>query len=751
MTLSHDPARVAATALREGRCRHPFDVLGIHPATDTDTPTGTDTDTATPGHVVRAFVPWATSARVVSDGEATEMIRGPEGLFEVAFPDADHVFAYRLDLEDPEGRRWEVEDPYRFAPALDEARVHEFLEGRERRVHDLLGARRIRHEGIEGTLFAVWAPHAEAVNLRGDMNHWDGRCHPMRPRGATGVWELFLPGVDVGVLYKYEIVTRDGFRLEKADPCGRAVELRPATASEVWDSRGYAWDDAAWMGSRAERIWDGEAISVYEVHLGSWRRRPPGERAPGDPGWLTYRELAEQLVPYVRDLGFTHIELLPVMEHPLDQSWGYQPLGFFAPTSRFGTPDDFRYLVDAAHRAGLGVILDWVPSHFPEDAHGLVKFDGTRLYEHSDVRQAVHPDWGTLTFDLGKPQVRSFLISSALHWIEDYHVDGLRVDAVASMLYLDYSRREGEWTPNRYGGRENLEAISFLEELNEVVKAECPGVLMIAEESTAWPRVSHGRDQGGLGFDQKWNMGWMNDTLHVMSTDPLYRRYEYDLLSFSLLYAFSERFLLPLSHDEVVHGKRSLLGRMPGPHAERFGNLRLLLGYMWAHPGKKLLFMGGEFGQESEWAVDDQLQWFLLERPEHRGIQNLVRDLNRLYRAEAALRVQDYRPEGFEWLDCHDRNRVTISFIRWAPEWRDPVVVVGNFTPVPREDYRLAVPWPGRYELLLDTSGSTYGGEGGVAASTFTARPEELHGRDWVLDLPLPGLCVLYLKWVAPD
>lgn len=717
-------------------------MLGIHPTVHA----------TLPGRVIRAFVPWAASVRVVVGGESIPMRRVAEGVFERVFSEATEFFPYRLDLEDPAGRHWEVDDPYRFGPVLDEARVHAFLEGRERRVHELLGARRLEHEGVEGTLFAVWAPHARAVNLRGDLNHWDGRCHPMRPRGATGVWELFVPGVDVGTRYKYGIVTGDGLRLEKADPCGRAVELRPATASEVWDPRRYSWGDGSWMASRSARLWDGEPVSVYEVHLGSWRRRAHADRDDGDDtGWLSYRELADELIPYVRDLGFSHIELLPVMEHPLDQSWGYQPLGFFAPTSRFGSPDDFRYFVDTAHRAGLGVILDWVPSHFPEDAPGLVRFDGTRLYEHSDPRQARHPDWGTLTFDLGKPEVRSFLISSALHWIEDYHVDGLRVDAVASMLYLDYSRREGEWVPNLHGEKENLDAISFLEELNGVVERECPGVLMVAEESTAWPRVSHGVDVGGLGFDQKWNMGWMNDTLHVMATDPIYRRFTYDALTFSLFYAFSERFVLPLSHDEVVHGKRSLLGRMPGPPAERFANLRLLLAYLWAHPGKKLLFMGGEFGQEREWAVDGELDWHLLDRPEHRGVQRLVKDLNRVYRATPALHVQDHRPEGFEWLDCHDADRVTLSFLRWAPGWTEPVVVVANFTPVPRDDFRLPVPWAGRYDVLLDSSAAEYGGDGGVGADGFEARAERLQGRDWVLDLPLPGLGVVLLQWRSAD
>ncbi|HSG50145.1 MAG TPA: 1,4-alpha-glucan branching protein GlgB [Longimicrobiales bacterium] len=728
-------ALAAADALASGSCASPFDILGLHPVEEGKAQ----------GRVVRCFIPWARSVRLLRNGTAPrEMERVSEaGLFELVLPGARTFFEYRLGVEDPNGAAWEMEDPYRFLPALDEERARGFLDGHERRAHQVLGARTMVHQGVRGTLFAVWAPHARAVSVMGDMNGWDGRCHPMRPRGALGVWELFIPEVEAGARYKYQILTARGERVEKADPFGRASELRPATASEVWDDEAFRWGDGVWMASRGHRNWEREAISVYEVHAGSWRRHP---REQDETGWLTYRELADQLIPYVQELGFTHIELLPVQEHPLDQSWGYQAVGFFAPTSRFGTPDDFRYLVDRAHQAGVGVILDWVPGHFPTDVHGLARFDGTPLYEHPDPLQAWHPDWGTLTFNYGSPAVRAFLVSSALHWLEDYHLDGLRVDAVASMLYLDYSRPDGQWRPNVHGGRENLEAVSFLRELNDAVHAHCPGALMIAEESTAWPGVSHGTDRGGLGFDQKWNMGWMNDTLNAVSTDPLYRKWRYDKFTFSLMYAFSERFVLPFSHDEVVHGKGSLLGKMPGPDSEKRANLRALLAYQWAHPGKKLLFMGSEMGQWKEWNVDDQLDWPLLDHPAHRGIHRLVGDLNRVYREEPALHALDFQPRGFEWIDCHDADRVILSFLRWSPEWEDFVAVVANLTPVPRGDFVLGVPWPGRYRVLLNTDAPEYGGSGMAVPPELEARPGRVHSREHMVDLPLPGLAVVYLR-----
>jgi 1,4-alpha-glucan branching enzyme len=723
------PLQQAAKALAEGRCATPFDVLGMH-AVEGD------------GFVVRAFAPWARSLSVLADGRREPMERvGQDGFFEAAFPQAAAPFLYRLSAEDADGRFWEREDPYRFGPSLDEARLEGFRMGRERRLHELLGALPVRHEDVDGTRFTVWAPNAASIALMGDMNGWDPRCHPMRALGDSGAWELFVPGVATGSLYKYEVVTAGGERTQRADPCGRASELRPATASVVWRAESYAWGDAAWMKRR--RSWEADIapMSVYEVHLGSWRL--PGD---GDGRWFGYRELADRLLPYVHELGFTHLELMPIVEHPLDQSWGYQPLGFFAPTSRYGNPDDFRHFVDRAHQLGLGVLLDWVPGHFPSDSHGLASFDGTALYELSDPEQAEHPDWGTLVFDFEKPTVRSFLISSAIHWLRDYHLDGLRVDAVASMLYLDYSRPDGTWTPNELGGNENLHAVSFLKELNDAVHEEAPGSMVVAEESTAWPRVSHGTDRGGLGFDQKWNMGWMNDTLDFMGMDHAKRSSNYGRLTFAIAYAFSERFVLPLSHDEVVHGKSSLIGKMPGTPEEKFGNLRVLFSYMWTHPGKKLLFMGGELAQWDEWNADAQLDWALDEFAPHRGIGHLVRDLNRLYRGEPALYALDHRPEGFEWLDCHDDERGTLSYLRWAPDWKEVIATAVNFQPRLHGDFRLAVPHPGRYRVLLNTDDERYGGAGVKLPDTLEARDESLHGRPHYVELPLPGLCSILLK-----
>ncbi|HKJ02607.1 MAG TPA: 1,4-alpha-glucan branching protein GlgB, partial [Longimicrobiales bacterium] len=629
---------------------------------------------------------------------------------------------------------------------LDEGRAVLFLKGQERRAHEVLGARVMTLEGVAGTGFAVWAPNARAVNLMGTMNRWEGRCHPMRPRGATGVWELFVPDVGKGAAYKYEIVLSSGRKVDKADPCGRSMELRPATASVVWDPTGYVWGDADWRERRSTWDPDRTPVSVYEVHLGSWKRTPPEERSFGDHGWPTYRQLADDLLPYVKEMGFTHVELLPVLEHPYDQSWGYQPVGFFAPTARFGQPDDFRHFVDRAHQMGIGVILDWVPGHFPDDVHGLARFDGTPLYEHPDPRRGLHPDWGTRIFDYAKPAVRSFILSSALHWLEDYHLDGLRVDAVASLLYLDYSRSEGQWLPNEYGGNENLDAVSFLRELNDAVHQACPGALVIAEESTAWPKVSHGTDRGGLGFDQKWNMGWMNDTLKFMQADPLFRAGQYGQLTFSIMYAFTERFVLPLSHDEVVHGKRSLASKMPGTQAAKLANLRALYAYLWSHPGKKLLFMGGEFAQWTEWNVDAGLDWVLLDFPAHDGVRALVRRLNELYRTDPSLHEQDFHPDGFEWLDCHDPDRTILSYLRWSMDWKDFTAVAVNFTPTPWDDFRLAVPFPGKYRVVLNTDAAAFGGRGRDVPDVVEARPGELHGRDQYLPIPLPGLASLFVK-----
>ncbi|UCG77162.1 MAG: 1,4-alpha-glucan branching protein GlgB [Gemmatimonadota bacterium] len=727
--------------LTRGMCAAPFDLLGIHPVTSADRP----------GRVVRAFLPWARQASVLREGAECPMRRaGKSGLFEATFPAEATFFPYRFRILSAAGQEVIVDDPYRFPPVLDEARLERFNRGEEIRISDFLGARLRVHEDVAGASFAVWAPHAHNVNLLADFNGWDGRCHPMRPRGTTGIWELFVPGVTAGTIYKYEVRTIDGQRLEKADPVGFAMELRPATASIVVDLGTYEWADAEWLRRRGERQRPEAPISVYEVHLGSWRRPEGSAGGEGTRSWLSYRELADELLPYVADMGYSHVELLPVSEHPLDESWGYQTVGYFAPTSRFGAPDDFRHFVDRAHKLGIGVILDWVPAHFPTDGPGLIYFDGTHLYEHGDPRQGIHPDWGTAIFDYGRPQVRSFLVSSALFWIEQYHIDGLRVDAVASMLYLDYSREAGQWVPNVHGGKENLDAISFLRRLNDILHAEQPDVLTIAEESTAWPKVSHPGWEGGLGFDMKWNMGWMHDTLAVMGKDPVYRRWMYNQLTFSMLYAFTERFLLPFSHDEVVHLKRSLISKMPGEAADKFAGLRLLLGYQYAHPGKKLLFMGGEFGVWEEWRSDRTLDWELLEWDTHRGLQQLVRDLNRIYREEPALHEADFSPEGFEWIDCHDADRTTLSFVRWAAGWREAVVVAANFTPVAWEHFRLAVPWPGEYRLILNSDAPEYGGTGVLVSGTLEAVGESYLGRPAYLDFTLPPQAVLYFKPRTP-
>ncbi len=717
-------------ALAEARHPTPFDDLGLHPDGDG-------------GWWVRAWLPWAADPRVrPQDGEEVAMAPLAEGLFEARIPGAQGPFAYRLAAEDPTGRTVEWEDPYRFPPTLDEARVEAILRGDEVRLQEVLGAHPCTVEGVAGTRFAVWAPHARAVSVVGSHNGWDPRLHPMRPRGATGVWELFLPSVAPGTLYKYHIATRPRGAHVKADPVGFRMELRPATASVVVAPSAFTWSDEEWIAGRGPAREGLTPMSVYEVHPGSWRRT-------GSQGWLGYRELAETLLPYVKELGFTHVELLPVMEHPLDESWGYQTVGYFAPTSRYGNPDDLRAFVDRAHALGLGVILDWVPAHFPTDAHGLGRFDGTSLYEHPDPRRGYHPDWGTYVFDVGRPEVKSFLISSALHWLESYHADGLRVDAVASMLYLDYSREEGQWLPNPEGGRENHDAVSFFRALNDAVHEAVPGAVMIAEESTAWPRVSHGTDREGLGFDQKWNMGWMNDTLEYFSADPLFRKNLHDKLTFGLMYAFTERFVLPLSHDEVVHGKKSLLGRMPGTYEERFAHLRLLLGWQWMQPGKKLLFMGGEFGQWTEWNVGAGLDWPLLDYPAHRGVQHWVRALNRLYRDEPSLHHLDFREEGFEWLTVDDRDHSVASWLRWDREWKDFVLVVANFTPVDRPAWPVPAPFEGTYQCVLDSDAEAFGGLGRTPVDRAATRPEPLLGREHRLEMDLPGLTLRVYRRVG--
>ncbi len=620
--------------------------------------------------------------------------------------------------------------------------VHLLTEGKHYRSYDKLGAHIGEVDGVRGVHFAVWAPNAKRVAVIGGFNGWNPLANSLRTRGDSGVWEDFIPGIHAGELYKYHIVSNyNDYVVDKADPYGFAAEIRPHTASKVWDLGGYDWNDDSWMNHRPVGQALDAPISIYEVHLGSWARVPEdGNR------WLTYREMAGKLAEYVHHMGFTHVEFLPVTEHPFDGSWGYQTVGYYAPTSRFGTPQDFMYLVDALHQNGIGVILDWVPAHFPTDEHGLGYFDGTHLYEHADPRQGHHPDWGTFVFNFGRTEVRNFLISNALFWFDRYHIDGLRVDAVASLLYLDYGRREGGWIPNRFGGNENLDAIDFLRTLNETVYGAYPGVMMMAEESTAWPMVSRPTYLGGLGFGFKWNMGWMHDMLDYMSLDPIFRSYNHNRVTFGLMYAFSENFVLPFSHDEVVHGKGSMIGKMPGDEWRKFANLRLLYGFMTAHPGKKLLFMGDEFGQWSEWNHDKSLDWHLLESPPNAGLQRWVRDLNTFYRGQRALFERDVEPAGFEWIDCNDGLRSVLGFRRRGRDAGEEVIFVCNFTPVPRENYRVGVPSHGDWQEVLNGDAELYGGSGQGNLGTVSAAPIAMHGHPWSLNLLLPPLAMIALR-----
>ncbi|QEH34647.1 1,4-alpha-glucan branching enzyme GlgB [Aquisphaera giovannonii] len=630
--------------------------------------------------------------------------------------------------------------------AISDFDVHLLAEGTHYRSYEKLGAHPAEQDGAAGIAFAVWAPNARAVSIVGDFNGWDPSATPMQPRGRAGLWERFVPGLAPGSLYRYAVTGSGGATVEKADPYGFATEIRPGTASMVCDLSRFSWTDQDWMATRRGRNDLGAPISIYEVHLGSWMRVPEeGGR------WLTYREMAPRLADYVFEMGFTHVELMPISEHPFDGSWGYQPTGYFAPTSRFGTPDDFAALVDTLHRRGIGVILDWVPAHFPRDPHGLGEFDGTHLYEPADPLRMVHPDWDTYTFDYGRREVSNFLISNALFWLDRYHIDGLRVDAVASMLYLDYSRRPGQWTPNEFGGRENLDAVQFLRRFNERVHAEYPGVLTIAEESTAWPMVSRPTNVGGLGFDLKWDMGWMHDTLDYMATDPINRKYRHDRLTFRGLYAFSENFVLPLSHDEVVHGKGTLLGKMPGDEWQKFANLRLLFGYQFTQPGKKLLFMGQEFGQAREWNHDISLDWHLQEYPFHKGLQRWVRDLDTTYRGEPALHELDCHPSGFSWVDCSDSEKSIVSLMRRARSSDDLILVVCNFTPVPRHNYRLGVPRAGHWEEILNSDAGLYGGSNQGNIGGAGTVPVYSHGQEQSLTLTLPPLAVIALRWRNPE
>jgi 1,4-alpha-glucan branching enzyme len=724
-----------------GHHHDPHSVLGAHPGPD--------------GIVVRALRPLAKSVTLVlDDNRRVPMEHVHQGIFAVTLPD-EKVPDYKIatSYSGSEDDETVADDPYRCLPTLGEFDLHLIAEGRHEELWRVLGAH-VREIGqASGTSFAVWAPNAHGVRVAGDFNYWDSRAYPMRSLGGSGVWELFVPGVGDGTRYKYVICGSDGVWREKADPMASLAEKPPATASVVFTS-GYTWHDAGWMTERALRQPVREAMSIYEVHLGSWR-----------PG-LSYRQLATELVEYVTDLGFTHVEFLPVAEHPFAGSWGYQVTSYYAPTSRFGDPDDFRHLVDALHQAGIGVIVDWVPAHFPRDAWALALFDGTPLYEHADPRRGAHPDWGTLIFNYGRTEVRNFLVANAVYWLEEFHIDGLRVDAVASMLYLDYSRKEGEWTPNQYGGRENLDAISFLQEVNATCYKRVPGISMIAEESTAWPGVTRPVYLGGLGFGFKWNMGWMHDTLSYMSQDPIYRQYHHNEMTFSLIYAFTENYILPLSHDEVVHGKASLLGKMPGDEWRRFAQLRALLAYMWAHPGKQLLFMGSEFGQGTEWSADNGLDWWVLDFDVHRGVQQLSRDLNAIYRRTPALWQLDSFPEGFSWIDSNDAQGNTLSFLRFAaaPEPAEPgvaaaveadttgmIACIANFSALPHLNYRLGLPQAGRWREVLNTDAFVYGGSGVGNLGSVEAVEEPWHGRPASATIAVPPLGVIWLTPETPE
>jgi 1,4-alpha-glucan branching enzyme len=711
----------------------PFHVLGAHPVEVE----------GQPAIAIRAFLPQTERAWVVRGAERSgvfplERIHA-EGFFEAVFAGETQVFPYRLRAE--HAGQHEFEDPYRFPPVLSDFDLHLIAEGTHHEEYEKLGAHVTEIAGVRGVAFAVWAPNARRVSVVGNFNYWDGRRHPMRVRGS-GVWELFIPGLGEGEIYKYEIKGRESHYLGlKADPYAFYSELRPKTASIVHNIDRYTWHDQEWMDQRSVRQSLSSPMAVYEVHLGSWRRASEEGNRP-----LTYRELAEQLVDYAQQMGFTHLELLPVMEYPLDESWGYQTTGYFAPTSRHGTPEDFMYFVDYCHQHGVGVILDWVPAHFPSDAHGLAYFDGTHLYEHDDPRLREHPDWGTRIFNYGRTEVRNFLWTSALFWLEKYHADGLRVDAVASMLYLDYSRKPGEWIPNAYGGKENLDAIDFLKRFNELTHQLHPGALTIAEESTAWGGVSRPTYLGGLGFSLKWNLGWMHDMLLYFSKDPIHRKFYHNNLTFSLLYAFAENFVLVVSHDEVVHGKGALLAKMPGDVWQQFANLRALYGFLYAHPGKKMLFMGGEFGQWNEWNLHRSLEWNLLEYKPHRQVQRLVAELNLLYRAEPALYEVDFEWTGFEWIDFHDTDNSVVAFLRRAKDRHDHLVVVCNFTPLPRYGYRIGVPEACFYREILNTDSPNYGGSGVTNAPGRYAIPQPWHNQPCHVELTLPPLGVTLLK-----
>jgi 1,4-alpha-glucan branching enzyme len=708
----------------------PHSVLGGHPAIIG----------GKAGVVMRAFHPDASEAFVLFQGKRYAMTAvDKSGLFYVWLPSCHLPLAYTVLFIFPDESRWETEVPYRFLPTLGAQDLHYAAEGKHYRLYEKLGAHEREMEGVKGTAFAVWAPNAKRVSVIGDFNRWDGRIMPMRSMGSSGIWEIFVPGIQQGDLYKYEIKTSGGDLRIKTDPMAFSMELRPGTATRVWNVDSYEWNDRSWMEGRAKRDTFSNPMNIYEVHLGSWLRIPEeGNR------WATYREIAATLVTHMKDYGFTHVELMPIMEHPFDASWGYQVTGYYAPTSRFGSPDDFKFFIDTLHQNGIGVILDWVPAHFPRDDFSLRLFDGTALYEHADPRQGEHRDWGTLIFNYGRNEVRNFLVGNALFWLDKYHVDGLRVDAVASLLYLDYSRQDDEWLPNEHGGNENLDAIHFLQEFNAMVYGSFPGCFTVAEESTAWAGVTTPTYLGGLGFGYKWDMGWMHDTLKYFSKEPIHRSFHHNDLTFSMMYAYSENFVLPLSHDEVVYGKGSLLRKMPGDDWQKLANLRLLLGYMYTHPGKKLLMAGSELATWNEWQHESSLERELLQYPFHDGFSKFVKDLGGLYISESALWAWDHRPRGFSWIDCNDHLNSILSYMRMGPD--DFILCVMNFTPVVRHGYRIGVPEPGLYKEVLNSDAKIYGGGDVGNGGYVTTIPAGQHGHSQRLELTLPPLGCLILK-----
>ena len=720
--------------IQEGKHHDPFQVLGLQKDKKGH-------------HLVRFFLPYAEKVELIGIGD---MERIPNSdIFTLSLPKKTQLDTYFKS----HGRlRWQQKgtdtlhegiSPYSFEPQIGELDLHLFAQGKHHHAYRFMGAHLKKIDGIQGCLFSLWAPNLQRVSVVGDFNQWDGRCHPMRSRGGSGVWELFIPDLQANQSYKYELLTQKGELLLKTDPYACSMALRPDTVSYITATNQYHWQDEQWLQQRSEFDWQHQPISIYELHAGSWQRNNDSHHATG---FLNWRELAQKLIPYVTELGYTHIELMPITEHPLDMSWGYQVTGFFAPTARFGSPDDFRYFIDQCHQQGLGVFIDWVPAHFPKDAFALARFNGDALYEHADPRQGEHQDWGTLIFNYARNEVRNFLITNAVYWLDEFHIDGLRVDAVASMLYLDYSRNDGEWLPNVYGGRENLDAMNFLREMNTIVHGLHAGILTMAEESTAWPMVSRPVELGGLGFSMKWNMGWMNDNLSYIENDPIHRQYHHDQLTFSQIYSYSENFILPLSHDEVVHGKNSLLSKMPGDNWQKFANLRLLYAWQYAHPGKKLLFMGGEIAQWQEWNESRSLDWHLLEVDTHQGIKQVITDLNKIYKNEAALHQLDFSHDGFEWIDCHDSSQSVLSFIRWNKDRSEHIVCILNFTPLVRENYRLGVPSGKNYQEILNTDSNYYAGSNCGNNHNIMTENIAWSGFEHSINIILPPLGALFLK-----